>query len=68
MQTADSLDAGKDWGQEEKGLAEDEMVGCHHLHNGHEFEQVPGVGDGQGNLARCNPRGCKGLDATGQLN
>ena len=49
-------------------MTEDEMVGWHHQLNGHEFEQVPGVGDGQGNLARCNPRGCKGLDATGQLN
>ena len=40
MQTADSLYAGKDWGQEEKGLAEDGMVGCHHLRNGHEFEHT----------------------------
>ena len=38
-------DAGKDWGQEEKGMTEDEMVGWHHLLNGHEFEQAPGVGD-----------------------
>ena len=41
-------DAGKDWGQEEKGTTEDEMVGWHHRLNGHEFEQTPtGVGDGQ---------------------
>ena len=33
-------DAGKDWGQEEKGTTEDEMVGWHHQHNGHEFEQA----------------------------
>ena len=39
-------DAGKDWGQEEKGITEDEMVGWHHRLYGHEFEQSPGVGDG----------------------
>ena len=39
-------DAGKDWGQEEKAMTEDEMVGWHHQLNGHEFEQAPGVGDG----------------------
>ena len=43
-------DAGKDWGQEEKGTTEDEMVGWYHQLNGHEFEQTPGVGDGQGSL------------------
>ena len=44
-------DAGKDWRREEKGIPEDEMVGwCHWLH-GHEFEQAPGLGDGQGGLA-----------------
>ena len=43
-------DAGKDWRQEEKGTTEDEMVGWHHWLNGREFEQVPGVGDGQGSL------------------
>ena len=41
-------DAGKDWGQEEKGMAEDEMVGWHHRLNGHEFERAPGISDGQG--------------------
>ena len=50
-------DAGKDWGQEEKGETEDEMVGGHHWLNGHEFEQAPGVGDGQGRLACCSPWG-----------
>ena len=40
------LDAGKVWRQEEKGMAEDEMVGWHHRSNGFEFEQAPGVGDG----------------------
>ena len=48
-------DAGKDWGQEEKGMTEDEMVGWHHRLNGHQFEWVLGVGDGQASLARCNP-------------
>ena len=41
-------DAGKDWRQEEKGSTDDEMVGWHHWLDGHEFEQAPGVGDGQG--------------------
>ena len=40
-------DTGKDWGQEEKGTIEDEMVGWHHWPNGHEFEQAPGAGGGQ---------------------
>ena len=43
-------DAGEDWRQEEKGTTEDEMVGWHHRLNEHEFEQAPGVGDGQGGL------------------
>ena len=43
-------DAGNNWRQEEKGMTEDEMVGWHHRLNGHEFEQTPGVGDGQGGL------------------
>ena len=45
-------DAGKDWRQEEKGTAEDEMVGWHHRHNGHEFEQTLGGGKRQGSLAK----------------
>ena len=57
-------DAGKDWRQEEKGTAEDEMVGWHHLLDGHEFEQAPGVVDGQGSLAFCSPWSCKELDMT----
>ena len=52
-------DAGKDWRQEEKGMAEDEMVGWYHQLDGHEFEQVPGVGDGQGSLLWCRPLGRK---------
>ena len=61
-------DAGKVWRQEEKGMTEGEMVGWHHWLDGHEFEQTPGVGDGQGNLAYCSPWGCKELDTTEQLN
>ena len=45
-------DAGKDWGQEEKGMTEDEMVGWYHWLNGHGFGWTPGVGDGQGTLRR----------------
>ena len=52
--TGKDPDAGKDWRQE-KGMTEDEMVGWHHWFNGHEFEQVPGVGERQGNLACCRP-------------
>ena len=61
-------DAGKDWRQEEKGTRKDEMVGWHHRLDGHEFEQVPGVGDGQGSVACCSPWGCKELDMTEWLN
>ena len=61
-------DAGKDWRQEEKGTTEDEMVGCHHRLNGHEFEQALGVHNGKGSLARCSPWGCKVSDTTEQLN
>ena len=60
--------AGKDWRQEEKGTTEDEVVGWHHLLNGHEFEQVPGDGEGQGSLACCSPWGHKELDMTERLN
>ena len=45
--------------QEEKGTAEDEMVGWHHCLNGHEFEQALGVGDGQGSQLCCSPWGHK---------
>ena len=61
-------DAGKGWKQEEKGMAEDEMVGWHHRLSGHEFEQALGVGDGQGSLACCSPWGCKESDMTEWLN
>ena len=43
-------DSGKDWGQREKGMTEDEMVGWHHWLNGHKFEQAPGDSEGQGSL------------------
>ena len=57
-------DAGKDRRQEEKGTTEDEMVGWHHWLDGHEFEQALGVGDGQGSLVCCSPRGRKESDTT----
>ena len=60
-------DAGKVWRQEEKGMTEDEMVGWHHWPNGHEFEQGPGDGDGQGGLVCCNPWGYKESEMTEQL-
>ena len=61
-------DAGRNWGQEEKGMTEDEMAEWHHRLDGCEFEWSPGVGDGQGGLARCNSWGRKELDMTEQLN
>ena len=45
-------------------MTEDEMIGWHHQLDGHEFEQAPGVGDGQGGLACCSPWGHKELDLT----
>ena len=54
-------DTGKDWGQE-KGMTEDEMFGWHHQLNRHEFEQAPGVGDGQRRLVCWSPCSCKELD------
>ena len=61
-------DAGKDWRREEKGTTEDEMAGWHHWLDGHEFEQAPGVGDGQGSLVCCSPWGGKESDTTEWLN
>ena len=61
-------DAGRDWGQEEKGTTEDEMAGWHHWLVGHEFEWIPGVGEGQGGLACCNSWGHEESDTTEQLN
>ena len=61
-------DAGKDWRQEEKEMAEDEMAWWYHWLNGQKFEQAPGVGDGQGSLACCSPWRCKELDMIVRLN
>ena len=61
-------DARRDWGQEEKGMIEDEMAGWHHRLDGHEFGWTPGVGDGQGGLACCDSWGRKELDTTEWLN
>ena len=66
--TGKDPDAGKDWGQEEKEITEDEMVGWYHRLNGHEFEWTLGVGDGQGGLACYSPWGHKESDTTERLN
>ena len=60
-------DAGRDWGQGEKGKTEDEMAGWHHWLDGHESEWTPGVGDGQGGLACCDSWGRQESDMTEQL-
>ena len=61
-------DAGRDWGQEEKGMTEDEMAGWHPRLDGHEFEWTPGVGGGQGGLECCDSWVRKESDTTEQLN
>ena len=61
-------DAGRDWGQEEKGTTEDEMAGWHHQLDGRESEWTPGVGDGQGGLGCCNSWFRKESDMTERLN
>ena len=61
-------DAGRDWGQEEKGMTEDEMAGWHHWLDGRESGWTLGVSDGQGGLACCDSWGCKELDTTERLN
>ena len=61
-------DAGKDWGQEEKGMTEDEMVGWHHWLNGLGFGWTLGAGNGQGGLACCGSWGRKESDTTERLN
>ena len=61
-------DVGKDWRWEEKEMTEDEMVRWHHWLNGHEFEQAPGTGDGQGGLACCGSWGRIESDTTERLN
>ena len=66
--TGKDSDAGRGWGQEEKGTTEDEMAGWHHWLNGLKFAWTPGVGDGQRGLTCCDSWGCKELDITEQLN
>ena len=61
-------DAGRDWGQEEKGTTEDEMAGWYHWLDGCESEWTPGVGDGQAGLMCCDSWGRKELDTTEWLN
>ena len=61
-------DAGKDWGWEEKGTTEDEMIGGHHWLNRHGFGWTPGVGDGQGGLEWCSTWGRKESDMTERVN
>ena len=61
-------DAGKDWGQEKKGMTENEMVRWHHQQNGHGFGWTLGVGDRQEGLVCCGSWGCKELDTTELLN
>ena len=61
-------DAGRNWGQEEKGTTKDELAGWHHRPDGHEFEWTPGVGNGQGGLVCCNSWGLKESDTTERLN
>ena len=71
MRSVDSLektDAGRDWGQEEKGTTEDEMAGWHHWLDGSESEWTPGVGDGQGGLVFFNSRGHKELGPAERMN
>ena len=66
--TGKDCDAGRDWGQEEKGVTEDEMAGWHHGLDGRESEWTPGDGDGHGGLVCCDSWGRKELDTTERLN
>ena len=71
MRRANSLektDAGRDWGQEEKGKTKDELAGWHHGLDGRESEWTPCDGDGQGGLACCDSWGRKESDMTERLN
>ena len=61
-------DVERDWGQEEKGTTEDEMVGWPHQLNGHGFEWTLGVGDGRGGLVCCGSWSRKELETTERLN
>ena len=62
--TGKDPDTGENWRQEEKGVADDEIVGWHHWLNGHEFEQAPRDGEGHGSLACCSPWGHKESNTT----
>ena len=62
--TLEDSNSGKDWGQEEKGVAEDEMVGWYLQLNEKVFEQTPGDSEAQGNLACCSAQGLKESDMT----
>ena len=66
--TGKDPDAEKDWGQEQKGVVEDEMVGWHQRPNGHEFEQITGDSEGKRSQECCSPWGCKETDTTERLN
>ena len=55
-------------GRRRRETTEDEMAGCHHQLDAHEFEQTPGDSEGQGSLACCSTRGHKELDMTERLN
>ena len=66
--TGKDSDAGRDWGQEEKGTTEGQMVGWRHQRDGHEFEKALGIGDGQGSLTCYRPWGHKESNMTEQLN
>ena len=68
VDSSEKTDAGRDWGQEEKGTTEDEMVGWHHRLDGHGFGWTLGVGVGQGGLACCGPWGHRESDTTERLN
>ena len=61
-------DAGKDWGQEEKRVTEDEMIGWHHWFNRYEFEKTQGDSKGQGSLMCCSSWGHKEPATTYRLN
>ena len=68
VDSLEKTDAGRNWGQEEKGTTEGDMAGWHHQLDGHEFEWTPGVGDAQGGLGCCDSWGHKELDTTERLN
>ena len=66
--TGKDPDAGKDWGQEEEEVREDEVVGWYHWLHGHVFDQALEYGEGQGSLVCCSPWGLKESDTNEQLN